>query len=318
MLTNRENIVDRLRENDPGLIKLDLSSALRDVEYADLQAAMAANHTVEKVVADFQWLEETFSVAESSQLLATVGRMTSLDKVMIFDHGRSGIPMKALASALSPNIKSFDVVRLEFSSMEDVNVFAAAIGEHKSLERFSSHRLTLSEGVTLDPLFDKFGMLKTVIAVCLSFDWDLRAAYVQEPRALVNLCLSESLQELKLWSRQLDDSCCVAIAKALCVNTTLKTLDLQCQVIGNEGLEEITAMMEQNYTIENVKTTKRRMSLANKIEMYARLNKVGRCLLLNANASKAEWVDKLIEAKEDHDAVFYFIRSNPLLMELEC
>ena len=109
-----------------------------------------------------------------------------------------------------------------------------------------------------------------------------------------------------------------AIAKALCVNTTLKTLDLQCQVIGNEGLEEITAMMEQNYTIENVKTTKRRMSLANKIEMYARLNKVGRCLLLNANASKAEWVDKLIEAKEDHDAVFYFIRSNPLLMELEC
>ena len=110
-------------------------------------------------------------------------------------------------------------------------------------------------------------------------------------------------------------------AKALRLNTTLKTLDLQCQVIGSDGLEEITNMMEQNYTIENVKTAKtagRRASLANRIEMYTRLNRAGRrVLLVNDQASKADWVEKLIEGKEDFDAVFYFIRSNPSLFFME-
>ena len=321
MLSNREPIVDRLTENDPNLVKLDLSSFLQDEDFHELQQAMRANKTVEKVVVDFQWLEESYSKPASFELLQTVGVMQKLDKLMIFDHGREGIAMEAMASAMSRNLKALDVVRLEFSTMKDVECFAEAIREHESLERFSSHRLTLAEGVTLDPLFKALQTLPNLRAVCLSFDWDLRASYVNEAGALVSLCQSKSLQELKLWSRQLDDNCCVAIAKALRLNTTLKTLDLQCQVIGSDGLEEITNMMEQNYTIENVKTAKtagRRASLANRIEMYTRLNRAGRrVLLVNDQASKADWVEKLIEGKEDFDAVFYFIRSNPSLFFME-
>lgn len=172
--------------------------------------------------------------------------------------------------------------------------------------------------MTLDPLFEVLHALPNLKAVCLSFDWDLREPYVKSADSFSTLCKSASLQELKLWSRQLDDSCCVAIARALRVNTTLKTLDLQCQVIGNEGLQEISTMMEMNYTIENVKTgTGRRASLANKIDMYSRLNRVGRFLLVKEQASKAEWIEKLIEGIEDFDAVFYFIRSNPLLLSME-
>lgn len=320
MLTNRESILDRLAENDPSLVKLDLNSGLRDVDLAQLQESMTTNTMVEKVVADFQWLEETFTKPESLQLLQTLGNnMKSLEKLMIFDHGREGISMEAMASALPPNVRALDVVRLEFSSVDDVDKFAEAIMGHPSLERFSSHRLTLAEGVTLDPLFEALRTLPNLRAVCLSFDWDLRASYVKAPGALVSLCQSTSLQELKLWSRQLDDNCCVAIAKALRANTTLKTLDLQCQVIGNEGLEEITSMMEQNYTIESMKTTKRRASLAGKIELYTRLNRAGRILLVKEQATKEEWVETLIESTEingsgDIDAIFYFLRSNPLLM----
>ena len=311
--------MDRLRENDPSLLKLDLTSGLRDEDFAQLQQAMSANNTVEKVVIDFQWLAEAFSRRESLMLLQIVGAsMTSVEKLMIFDSGRERISMEALASAMSVNLKALDIVRFECLSMEDVNIFSEVIREHESLERFSSHRLTLAKGVTLDPLFEVLHALPHLKAVCLSFDWDLREPYVTKADSFSTLCKSDSLQELKLWSRQLDDSCCVAIARALRVNTTLKTLDLQCQVIGNDGLEEITTMMETNYTIENVKTgTGRRASLTDKIDMYSRLNRVGRFLLVKEQASKAEWIEKLIEGIDDFDAVFYFIRSNPLLLSME-
>lgn len=309
----------RLAENDPSLVKLDLSSSLQIADFREFQQAMQANHTVQKVVVDFQWLEESLSTEEYLQLLQSVGGMKGMEKLMIFDHGRDPIRMEALASAMRPakNLKALDVVRLEFSSMQDVQVFADVMTEHESLERFSSHRLTLAEGVTLDSLFTTLQALPNLRAVCLSFDWDLRTSYVKEASALVTLCQSESLQELKLWSRQLDDSCCVAIAKALKVNKILKTLDLQCQVIGNEGIEEITSMMEQNYTIENVRTTGRRMSLSAKIDLYVRLNRAGRILLVKEQASKSEWVDVLIEGREDIDAIFYFLRSNPIILSME-
>lgn len=129
--------MDRLTENDPSLVKLDLTSGLRDEDFAQLQQAMSANNTVEKVVVDFQWLAESFSRSESLMLLQTVGdSMPSVEKLMIFDHGREGIAMEALASAMSVNLKALDIVRLEFLSMEDVKNFAEVIREHESLERF--------------------------------------------------------------------------------------------------------------------------------------------------------------------------------------
>ncbi|CAB9517505.1 expressed unknown protein [Seminavis robusta] len=319
MMSNRSAVADRLLENDPTLVKLDLSSSLRITDYEAFRQAMLSNHTVQKVVVDFQWLEEYLPQTEYLLLLATVGRMQGLEKLMIFDHGRNSIPMAALASAMRPasHLKALDVVRLEFSSKQDVTLFAQVMAEHESLERFSSHRLTLASGVTLDELFRTLRALPNLRAVCLSFDWDLRTSYVQDAQSLVTLCQSQSLQELKLWSRQLDDSCCIAIAQALRVNTTLKTLDLQCQIIGNQGIEEITAMMEQNYTIESVRTTGRRMSLSNKIDMYVRLNRAGRVILVNADATKKDWVKVLIEGREDIDAIFYFIRSNPTILDME-
>lgn len=319
-MNNRVATVERLRNNDSGLVKLDLSSSLRIDNFAEFQAAMQANTSVQKVVVDFQWLEESLSGEEYLQLLQTVGSMEGLEKLMIFDHGREPISMEALSSAMRPanNLRCLDVVRLEFSSSQDVEIFSEVMAENHSLERFSSHRLTLAPGVTLDPLFETLQQLPNLRAVCLSFDWDLRSSYVKDAASLVTLCQSDSLQELKLWSRQLDDSCCVAIAQALRVNNTLKTLDLQCQVIGNEGLEEIAKMMESNYTIESVRTTGRRLSLSQQIELYVRLNRAGRILLIKEDASKQEWVDTLIESKDDIDAVFYFIRSNPTLLNRDC
>jgi hypothetical protein len=318
-IMNRLAMADRLLENDPTLIKLDLSSSLRITDFAAFREAMLANHTVQKVVVDFQWLEEYLPNQEHLLLLQTVGSMQGLEKLMIFDHGRQTIGMDSLASAMRPavNLKALDVVRLEFSSMNDVEVFSQVMGEHPGLERFSSHRLTLAEGVTLDPLFEALQTLPNLRVVCLSFDWDLRTSYVKDASALVTLCQSESLQELKLWSRQLDDSCCIAIAQALRLNTTLKSLDLQCQLIGNRGLEEITAMMEQNYFIESVRTTGRRMSISNKIDLYVRLNRAGRVLLINENATRLDWVNILIEGRDDIDAIFYFIRSNPTILDME-
>lgn len=312
-------IAERLAENDPTLVKLDLSSSLQIENFREFRSAMLQNHTVQKVVIDFQWLEEHLPREEYLQLLQTVGSMSRLEKLMIFDHGRKHISMAALVSAMTPasNLKSLDVVRLEFCSMDDVKIFAQAMGEHDTLERFSSHRLTLKEGVTLDPLFTALRALPNLKAVCLSFDWDLRTSYVKDASALVALCQSESLQELKLWSRQLDDSCCVAIARALRVNTTLKALDLQCQIIGNEGLEEITSMMEHNYTIESVRTTGRRMSLSEKIDLYVRLNRAGRIVLVKEQASKMDWVNVLIAGRNDIDAIFYFLRSNPSILSME-
>jgi len=111
----------------------------------------------------------------------------------------------------------------------------------------------------------------------------------------------------------LNDNCCVAIAKALRTNTSLKTLDLQCQVIGNEGLEELTSMMEANYTIESVRTTGRRLSLSEKIYMYLRLNRAGRVLLAKEDATHSDWAELLVQAREDLDCLFYFVRANPTL-----
>jgi hypothetical protein len=328
MMNNNHHaaVTERLLENDPDLVKLDLSSSLQIPDLEAFRQAMVSNQTVRKVVVDFQWLEESNMLSNNNNqeylvLLQTIGHMQRLEKLMIFDHGRHTIGMEALASAMRPaaTLKALDVVRLEFSSMNDVEIFSQVMREHPTLERFSSHRLTLADGVTLDPLFRTLQALPNLRAVCLSFDWVLQASYVKDASALVTLCQSESLQELKLWSRHLDDSCCVAMAQALRGNTTLKTLNLQCQIIGNRGLEEITAMMEQNYFIESVRTTGRRMSLSNKIDLYVRLNRAGRVLLINEHATKLDWVNILIEGRHDIDAIFYFIHCNPtILNDMTC
>jgi hypothetical protein len=56
------------------------------------------------------------------------------------------------------------------------------------------------------------------------------------------------------------------------------------------------------------------LSLSQKIDLYVRLNRAGRILLIKEQASKQEWVNMLIQGSDDLDAIFYFIRANPALL----
>jgi hypothetical protein len=109
-----------------------------------------------------------------------------------------------------------------------------------------------------------------------------------------------------------------AIASALKVNTTLTELCLTCESSvspSNKGKDAILDMLLHNYALKNFRSLEDDAELNAQTDFYLKLNRIGRGNLLQRaeDGSKQQWVDMLIQQKDDLDCLFYFLSANPSL-----
>jgi hypothetical protein len=109
-----------------------------------------------------------------------------------------------------------------------------------------------------------------------------------------------------------------AIASAVKVNTTLTELFISCESStspSNVGKDDILDMLLHNYTLKHFRILEDDAELDAQKDFYLKLNRIGRGKLLQRaeDGSKQQWVDMLIQQKDDLDCLFYFLSANPSL-----
>ena len=77
--------------------------------------------------------------------------------------------------------------------------------------------------------------------------------------------------------------------------------------------EAFQKVLRSNYTLETLFLFDT-WNLKSEIEFYTKLNRLGRNRLLQDHkATRQEWIDLLVQIKDDLDCLFYFLSMNPLL-----
>lgn len=131
---------------------------------------------------------------------------------------------------------------------------------------------------------------------------------------------NNALEKLCMCCQQgLDDNGAIAIASALQHNNTLKHLLLEDgdDAVTHRGYEALVEMLQQNTVLETM-YNENSGNLKLKIDYYLKLNQLGlRSLLLNVNATRAQFLDAVVSNHEDLDCLYYMISMNPSFVS-EC
>ena len=134
------------------------------------------------------------------------------------------------------------------------------------------------------------------------------------------LSLNTRLKSLKvhLRSRSEDDEAgIIEISRALIRNKTLSKFELHCATNDSGSRDARKAylqMLQHNYSLTESTLLFHRKFLLPESKYYAKINSVGRGHLLgDINASRDEWVDVLVNVKNDLDGLYYFLRAQPSL-----
>jgi hypothetical protein len=140
---------------------------------------------------------------------------------------------------------------------------------------------------------------------------------------------NRSLTHLELiLSHMLSDECAVTLAKALHSSSTVAPSGLKSLVLSGQRFGRATKacqcafqeMMEKNYSLHKV-VLFRKTFLKPTLQFYTRLNAIGRHSLLRlaytsgAGHPGSAWMEALAHpaVREDLDAIYYFLSSNPSL-----
>ncbi|CAB9505233.1 expressed unknown protein [Seminavis robusta] len=157
----------------------------------------------------------------------------------------------------------------------------------------------------------------------LSFGCELGAPGAE---ALCNILRSNSnvssLETLHVHLAYLDggEGHHVSIANALRENDVLKRFSLfgSSGNLTNNAFQAFVDMMETNYTLEEVEFQDENESLQPQLDMYLKLNTQGRAKLLKDETStRQDWINALLELREDLDCVFHLISLNPAILSPE-
>ncbi|CAB9500681.1 NLR family, CARD domain containing 3 [Seminavis robusta] len=104
----------------------------------------------------------------------------------------------------------------------------------------------------------------------------------------------------------------IPITEVLQVNSSLKRLDLFFNgCISPRIREAFTQMLRCNYRLLDLNGSVWRGQSNSEIDFYLRLNRAGRGDLLTEHATRAHWVDTMIEQRDDLSIVFSLLLMNP-------
>lgn len=198
---------------------------------------------------------------------------------------------------------------------EHLVVIAQALGENnslRSLDLFGNH-IENTHIVQIAGALEKNTTLEALVLPCPSTDLSVEACSAISQALRTNT----SLHTFNLPRSNLSDEGIAQLAQGLTVNRTLKKIEVGVsKEVGLDGLNALTAMLENNYELERVVVSSADQSIKQKAEYYMRLNEYGRGKILrDGNATREAWVDILTACVEDLDCLFYFLKTNPSICQ---
>ena len=251
-------------------------------------------------------------------LVAGLARTATLEVVSLQLSGSlRAIPCGA--AALRDLLASRSISDLYLSRLGLAEIHLAEIADAlaindtlRSLDLFGNnienkHIVRLAQGLAQNT------SLETLVLPCPSTDLSVEACKAISQALQTNT----TLVTFNLPRSNLSDEGMVQLAQGLTVNKTLKKIEVGVsKTVGNEGIDALTAMLEQNYQLERVVVSSADQSIKQKTEYYMRLNEVGRGKILqNGNATREQWVEILIACADDLDCLLYFVKTNPAICQ---
>lgn len=284
-----------------------------------LAAAMQSHPTLRDVrIGGFHLLQPQVTI---DSLVTALGRTPSLEVVSLQLSGsHRSIPcgpkaLQALLSSASNNIADLYLSRLGLDKAH-LAVIAAGLAVNttlRSLDLFGNniendHIIQMAQSLAQNT------SLETLVLPCPAADLSVEACQAISQALQTNT----TLVTFNLPRSNLSDEGIVHLAQGLTVNKTLKKIEVGVsKTVGDQGLNALTTMLEQNYQLERVVVSSADASIKQKAEYYMRLNEVGRGKILRdgCNATREAWVDILISCGDDLDCLFYFIHTNPAILQ---
>jgi hypothetical protein len=130
--------------------------------------------------------------------------------------------------------------------------------------------------------------------------------------------------DLHVRNRMKGDDCLLSIACALKDNSNLTSLELYNRRGVQESTEQaFSRMLQTNTTLRGLRLLEPSTTSSqsrNQIELYLKLNRRGgrkRILRDFEHLSRGEWVEVLARESYDGDFLYYFLRLNPLLCQID-
>jgi hypothetical protein len=347
-------ICQRLKSNDPSLLRLDL------VEPAVIHCspsfdvfleALIDNYTV-KTVHVGELLVRCTQEEILGTLLEGLGALQGLQALEVAQpviNAPSRIMGEALSTFLrrAKNLQMLVVWSFVFlNNDESVQLVADAVRDHPSLQTVALMHLLLGNHqeqndndndnvhvttlTTIDPLLYSIATVTSLTTLHLVSG--IRVVSQDNSQILSAESLSSFLRQggrllhtlvLRNWG--MTDEHCRVLAEALLsttqedttCTTVLRIMDLRFNLFTATGYQVLADMMKDNTSLEclEIDITNDSKLQRQEIEFHLALNRAGRGVFFKDQATKGERVDCLIRANEDLDVLYYLLSRNPSVCE---
>jgi hypothetical protein len=253
-----KHLNDRLREDDPELIRLDISPkylhGYDEWRKSDFLHALGHNMTVETVHLSCADLEDCFTHEQIEQLFEAVGKLQNMTELFIFRGDCPAATEALVAKCLAAAIKVTVLMLWDFGTMGDNPILAGAIRSHPALERLT---LTLPAHLPyayLDVYIMGFAVMKTLKCLSIRCSRPQPEAAIS-PEAMGILLSSAAIKNLYLTNLGLTDDHTDAITAELPSNDTLELLDLKDNFFTDDALYSFAAALKKNNTLSSLDLT---------------------------------------------------------------
>lgn len=247
-----KHLNDRLVDNDPELIRLDITaSALIDFnswEKEDFLAALQRNASVKHVHLSGDGLEDVLTPVQIEMLVESVGYMDGLEELFLFKGGNEDVTGARLAHTLQLARKLKVFMLWGFSNLETELELAAAIRNHLTLERVTLTVPTRSKYAAIDVLAMGLASMPKLKCLCVRCKYS-QSDPIISPEALTLLMSSKSLESLYLENCGLVDDHSDAIAQELPNNRCLTLIDLKHNLFTDDCLYTFAQYLPHNQTL---------------------------------------------------------------------
>lgn len=251
----RKHLNDRLAENDPELIRLDITaSALVDYsnwEKEDFIATLQTNKSVQHVHLSGDGLEDVFTPEQTDLLIDALGYMENLEELFVFKGDNDEVSGVRLSKALNMATKLKVFMLWGFASIETEQELAGSIRNHRTLERVTITLPTRMKYACMDVFIMGFAGMPRLKCLCLRCKYTQKDPIIS-PEALPILLGSKSLESIYLENCGLVDDHSDALAEELPNNSKLTLLDLKHNLFTDDALYTFASALKKNRTLKSL------------------------------------------------------------------
>jgi Leucine Rich repeat len=254
MPSTRRHLNDRLAENDPELVRLDITAStlidFTNFEREDFIASLQANKTVRHVHLSGDGLEAVLSAEMTDLLIDALGYVENLEELFVFKGDNADVSGVRLAKAVKYATKLRVFMIWGFDRIDQEHELAGAIRNHLILERVTVTLPTRMPYACLDVFAMAFAGMARLKCLCLRCKLPQQKDAVISPEAISILMGSRSVESIYMENCGLCDDHSDVMAEELVSNTQLTLLDLKHNLFSDDALYSFAQCLKKNRTLK--------------------------------------------------------------------